>query len=170
MELAELVKKVEAPQGAQSPAPLPVVDAPAQIVQPERRHVPPEAPRVHGERAPHKESAAPLSMLKTHPKKDKGPSEQNLSSLRDALSAVMVKKEEKQPEQAVPSVPSESKPQGERFTREPVRSEAPKQETPREVASAIPPPPPRSPLLDSPFAPPPPSEIPEDVLKKVLAD
>ena len=164
MEFAELVKK-DVPSQEVSAAPPSVLP-----VQAERRHASPEAPvRVHGERSPAKEGSAPLSMLKTNPKKDKGPSEQNLSSLRDALSAVLVQKEEKKaPEVTVPTQATPAATQAQRVVQAPP-SEV-KTATPTQSPSMAQPPPSRAPLLDSPFTPPPLTEIPEDVLKKVLAD
>ncbi len=203
-QFAELVKRVEEPTPAPSIAPAsPLVTRSEEQISPitvaspvtqtqtpvapllERRHVSQETPpRVHlpaqagGERTPHAEHPAPLSLLKTSPKRDKGPSEQNLSSLRDALSAVLVSKGVgKSVEQAQTS--GQSREMKREFVPTPAPAPNGKEENLRtqsgtEGLPPAPPPPPqaqvRSPLLDSPFIPPPPTEVPEDVLKKVLAD
>lgn len=149
-QLPELVKKTE--EQKTEPQRLAVPEKPE-----ERRHTRGGEPvHVHGERVSHKEAIAPLSILKTSPKKDKGPSEQNLSSLRDALSAVMQKKEEKHTPQSAA---------GETGALGAMKEQIKNTDIPS--AHAVPP---RAPLLETPFAAPPPSEVPEDVLKKVLAD
>jgi hypothetical protein len=177
-ELAELVKR----GGEERPAP-PVHTA---SVAPSAQHHPPvdrrhpsDAPvRVHGERIAHSEknNTAPLSVLKSSAKRDKGPSEQNLSSLRDALSSVLVKKDPvKSPERSVSPSSQDREhvtPQGPASTLREETTPTPNGSvTTQEQQQSLPPPlQPRAPLLDSPYTPQPPSEIPEDVLKKVLAD
>jgi hypothetical protein len=100
--------------------------------------------------------AAHLSALKVNQKRDKGPSAQNLSSLRDALSSVLGNANTNA--QSVGTAPAASAT---------TKNEVPPVAEKRQESTA---PTPRAPLLDTPFTQPPPSEIPESVLKKVLAD
>ena len=112
----------------------------------------------------------PLSTLKNNPKKDKGPSEENLSSLRQALQAVLAPKEEKKSietgEGALPlqkhefSATSHSSNSTTSLHRERSPHIPPVQKKEE----------PRAPLLDTSFIQPLPKEVPEDILKKVLAD
>ena len=149
----------------------PVVAPPPPVIVRPRA---PEAPsQAQGERTPQRESGVPLSLLKSSPKKDKGPSEQNLSSLRDALSAVLVSKETKK-EADIPKAGDPPERETRAYSHQSSALRPPQAPTVSPESRVLPLPPPlptpRSPLLDSPFTPPPPSEIPEEVLKKVLAD
>jgi hypothetical protein len=79
---------------------------------------------------------APLVMLKSQPKKDKGPSEGNLSSLRDVLSKTM-QNTEKNPlvgvEQPMPKIPgAPSAPE-----REPLLQDTDQQRRPKEVPKEV---------------------------------
>lgn len=51
----------------------------------------------------------PLSVLKSQPKKDKGPSEENLSSLKEALMATMASQKKKEIRTEVHEVAGEKK-------------------------------------------------------------
>ena len=112
----------------------------------------------------------PLSTLKNNPKKDKGPSEENLSSLRQALQAVLAPKEEKKPVETKEGTPPIQKNE---FSANP-QTQNPTTSSQRERLPHIPPAQkkeePRAPLLDTSFIQPLPKEVPEDILKKVLAD
>ncbi len=148
--------------------------------------------------------ATPLSALKNNPKRDKGPSNENLSSLKQALEAALAAKSAPQAGNIAPSpVPSlppqvtENRQQTAVVQNLPVQTQtiippplsaAALQVTRPESAAPIappiaekqaPPPPqpppvervyPRPALLESPFEEASPREIPEDVLKSVLAD
>jgi hypothetical protein len=115
---------------------------------------------VHGERLPSSSRppmqtpagahAGSLSMLKTNPKKDKGPSAENLSSLRAVLEASLTNKT---PKASMGSV-SEKKhePSSQRATPPPVE---PKKQVP---------------LLDEEQPPKSPKEVPEDILRGLLSD
>ena len=141
------------------------------------RTVPPERREGQAPVSPLAPNAASLSLLKSNAKKDKGPSAENLSSLRDVLRAAALPKEERpapafarpvdtppvepKKQEFLPSV-AETEASAEREAS--VREETPV--TPPTVSVPLPPPP-------TVFAPKPPirpMEIPEDVLKSVLAD
>lgn len=111
--------------------------------------VPPE----HGGNTPPHSSGVSLASLKTNVKKDKGPSMGNLSSLRDALNAVTKNSggEEKK-ESAAPVA-----------ARQEVPPRAPDASAPYATAPRV------STLLDVPTSPPA-KEVPEDVLRSILAD
>jgi tRNA isopentenyl-2-thiomethyl-A-37 hydroxylase MiaE len=153
-EFAELLKKAESPEEASSPT-----------VPEERSSLPPvaapSAPTSREERPQKEERTAPLSVLKGSPKKDKGPSEANLANLRDALSSVL----------SAGGTKEESK---HAASRDVQRSPTPTPSASPQAVSPPPPPPPppptRPPLIDSGPETHAPSEIPEDTLRRVLAD
>ncbi len=114
---------------------------------------------VHGERLPLSRppaqspvgaSAASLSLLKANPKKDKGPSEENLSSLRAVLEASLAKKTPKGEERSVQDKKYEPLPK----KASPLPAQPPK----------------RAPLLEGEEQTQSPKEVPEDVLKGLFAD
>ena len=177
-----------------SPSPLPLEQA---SLQPALRTeaVRPEQSERRVEREPARASfqdnrTTSLSSLKNNQKRDKGPSSGNLSSLKQALAAVLVAPTEAAPAVNVPAqtfetraqvlpqepMPRESvaSPQATPLSQSTATSEPVPQQTP--VQSGVPsgqPTPssyPRPALLESPFEEAAPREIPEDVLKSVLAD
>ncbi len=163
----EMSKEHEAPEESNEPKE-PV---------PERRHPEsPSEPRVHPERFSAKrgrEDGAPLSVLKSSPKRDKGPSEENLSNLRQALQSVLATNAPERPKKDEPRAadPSSRPPSGERIERVNKTPEANGVEVPRASENARPAPKEeRSPLLDAPQTDAPPNEVPEAVLRKLLAD
>jgi hypothetical protein len=95
-------------------------------------------------------SAGSLSLLKANPKKDKGPSAENLSSLRAALEASLANAARKGDEGSMPSKKYEPTP----VRKTPQFTEPKKQQ----------------PLLEELSHPLPPKEVPEDVLNGLLAD
>lgn len=145
-ELEKLGQPKANPQFPQKPS----MDLPdkktAQTVNPNRTPLSPKervVPRVS------------LSSLKTEYKRDKGPSTENLTSLKSALEAVLTKAK-KDDVQAPPSgAPTEGIPP----PRRPVPPPQQKTETQE----------PRV-LLSDEFSPQKPREVPEDVLRGVLAD
>ncbi len=181
-QFSGLLKSTEVPLKVPmkvQPAPLPA----SPPVIPKNEHVVAgPAPRIHSERLPHREPVAPLSVLKASPKKDKGPTEQNLSSLRDALSRVLPQKEHvASPEVHAPkplmSTPREDLRSAQKVEQQVVQDEkkshftqqfTPKQSTVDARANPLPLRE-RPPLLETPPVAYP-NEIPEDVLRKVLAD
>lgn len=95
-------------------------------------------------------NAASLSTLKANPKKDKGPSAENLSSLRAALEASLAKKE---------SAAEEKKPANKQNEVIPVRTTTPQTQVQKPLS-----------LLDEPERASAPKEVPEDVLRGLFAD
>ena len=172
----------------------------------ERRNTGGEQVRMHTERLLQPQSTS-LAALKNNPKRDKGPSNENLSSLKQALAAVLVPKnsesignigtrnadtyrrapsfETRPQETIVQQSASEVMPQV--ASVQPHPTLVPAVSTPAETPFTLMPPPstqeiqtpspsqqaptyPRPSLLESPFEEASPREIPEDVLKSVLAD
>ena len=164
-----------------------------------------EQARIHADRLQQPQSTS-LAALKNNPKRDKGPSNENLTSLKQALAAVLVSKNNESIGHAVTRnadttrmAPAfESRPQGaivQQSFLEEVQQVASVQSQPIGVPAVVstqaetpltpmPPPSrqelppllqqaatfPRPALLESPFEEASPREIPEDVLKSVLAD
>jgi hypothetical protein len=118
---------------------------------------------VHGERlsspprpvtqTPAGTRATPLSMLKANPKKDKGPSAENLSSLRAVLEASLASKATK----------TEKTEEGSALNKK--HESLPKSVTPPPVAPKK-----QAPLLEESEHTPSPKEVPEDVLRGLLSD
>ncbi len=112
------------------------------------------------------EGSAPLSILKSQPKKDKGPSEGNLTSLKEALLAAMASniRKEKGVEDGVTATPSGESPAA------PVLQE--EQPVPRFVPTppkTVPTEAPKE-LLREDFGVPARNEVPEHVLRGLLED
>ncbi len=119
-----------------------------------KRPLPPEQkkPTFPARSAPGGQASAPLSSLKSQPKKDKGPSTENLSSLKTLIEAAFAPREDKgKSPEAPPSPPRAPK---ENLSTAPI------------VSSPAPAPS----LLDNARPVQAPKEIPEDVLRGVLAD
>jgi hypothetical protein len=152
---AEVFSKIDPKE-----APLRTPQGVAQIH--EKRHADGEPTHVHGERFPSpprpvtqtpvgsRTGAAPLSMLKANPKKDKGPSAENLSSLRAVLEASLAGKASKGEGEHTPG----------------------KKQEPVSGRVTPPPAPPRkqAPLIEESESVPSPKEVPEDVLRGLFAD
>lgn len=98
-----------------------------------------------------RKEGASLSVLKSQPKKDKGPTEGNLSSLKAALERVAVTAQQKSTPTREAQVPPTPKPV------------APTASAP--IATPV-----RAPLLDDAPLATPRHEVPEDVLRGLLAD
>ena len=178
-----------------SPSPLPLEQAPLEpILRTETVRPEQSERRVEREpaRAPFQDNrTASLSSLKNNQKRDKGPSSGNLSSLKQALAAVLVAPTDSAPiastplqsfetrAQVLPQEPmfheSAASPQAAPIPQSTAISELtpPEQAPVNSGAPSSQPTPssyPRPSLLESPFEEAAPREIPEDVLKSVLAD
>lgn len=108
------------------------------------------------------EKSAPLSILKSQPKKDKGPSEENMTSLKEALLAAMATNKQKE-------MAEEKKPEKDSITpsaaiiQEPVDFTETKKENYARPEL-------KTEFLNSRYSATTPTEVPEDVLRNVLAD
>lgn len=143
---------------AQAPSPVHVNTAP-QIPPNEKKQESSAAPALY----------ANLSALKSQPKKDKGPSEANLSSLRSVLDAALAKEKSEKEAKGIPaSFAQQAGASPESFSSE---KKAITPTTTSPVVKDLPGTHPISPVsllgdIDAPM----PKEIPEDVLRKVLSD
>jgi len=137
------------------PPQMPVVGAPAAVHRPfasalkESAETPTTAPSPQEQKETSKEHPVSLSTLKITPKKDKGPSAENLSSLKAVLEAAMVGKSSE--ESSAPIVPVQK---------------IPTAQTPPPPLSKPTPPPLLTPIPE----PVKQKEVPEHVLKNLLAD
>ena len=104
------------------------------------------------------ETSVPLSVLKSQPKKDKGPSEGNMTSLKEALLAAMAASKQKEQGEENPALsvsPETKNPVAEKQAVEPPKIIPPEEK--KEFLNSTP-----SPVI--------PREVPEDVLRGVLFD
>jgi len=114
-------------------------------------------------------ASAPLSLLKSQPKKDKGPSAENMSGLKAALHAAMTSNKGQVPSSGeskispnprVPHVSPDSIEQGKSYIPKVIEEKSTKPIP--EIKPRV--------LLDDMISPVTPQEIPEDILRGVLAD
>jgi len=183
----ETVKEVSAPVLAVPRKPQVVTDAPSVTATgeyrgPERRHHPaslsqvPPLPGVNTKPyvRPNEKvqtSVMPqvnLSVLKSQPKKDKGPSEANLSSLRAVLDAALAKEKVAKEVKTPTTISSQDEHSVQSLQKEEKKETVTLNESPK-TAPTPPPTPPVSLLGDTKEATPL-KEVPEEVLRSVLAD